>query len=330
MEINELSKKAMGGTELMLDRLHSSIDPDILNEFQIIPTRVRELDESRYRILWIHDTCDDPETYHLNNGGYNKFHKLVFVSYYQMYSFIRKYNIPFSKCTVIENGITPIEITSKELYDKFQTNEIRMIYTSTPHRGLEILVPVFNEIKTEYPYIHLDVFSSFSLYGWPERDKQYESLLNTCKNSERIHYYGSQPNTVVRQHLKQSNLFVYPSIWEETSCLCLIEAMSAGCVSIHSSLGALPETSLKLNCMYDYDEDLSRHRDRFKAKLCEFLDNFQSNRTLAISTAEVARANANDLYDWSKLSKKWKALLISILKESPIKEITKARFVYRT
>lgn len=84
MEINELSKKAMGGTELMLDRLHSSIDPDILNEFQIIPTRVRELDESRYRILWIHDTCDDPETYHLNNGGYNKFHKLVFVSYYQM------------------------------------------------------------------------------------------------------------------------------------------------------------------------------------------------------------------------------------------------------
>ena len=330
MEINELSMKAMGGTELMLHRLHHSLNPDLLSEFQIIPTRVRTLDESKYRILWVHDTCDDPETHHLANQGYEKFHKIVFVSYYQMHSFIRKYGIPYSKCTVIENGIQPIDISSKEVYDKFHNPLVRMIYTSTPHRGLEILVSVFNEIKDHYPYIHLDVFSSFALYGWPERDKQYQHLIDTCKNSERIHYFGSQPNEVVRQSLKQANLFVYPSIWEETSCLCLIEAMSAGCVSIHSSLGALPETSLKLNCMYDYDEDIIRHRNRFKEKLCEFLNNYTLNRSLAISTAEVARAHANDIYDWNKLSKKWSELLINIQRQAPIKTIIKERFVYKT
>ena len=47
----------------------------------------------------------------------------------------------------------------------------------------------------------------------------------------------------------------YPNTFKETSCLCLIEAMSAGCVCVHSSLGALPDTSNGLTCMYEYTPD---------------------------------------------------------------------------
>ena len=44
MEINELSKNAMGGTELMMSRLHKNVDKELLDKFQIIPSRVRDLD----------------------------------------------------------------------------------------------------------------------------------------------------------------------------------------------------------------------------------------------------------------------------------------------
>ena len=40
--------------------------------------------------------------------------------------------------------------------------------------------------------------------------------------------------------------------------------MSAGCVCVHSSLGALPDTSNGLTCMYEYTPDKLEHYNRFK------------------------------------------------------------------
>jgi glycosyltransferase involved in cell wall biosynthesis len=37
-------------------------------------------------------------------------------------------------------------------------------------------------------------------------------------------------------------MFVYPSIWEETSCISAIESMAAGLYTIVTNLGALAET----------------------------------------------------------------------------------------
>ena len=61
METNELSKNAMGGTELMLKRVYDGLDNDLLRHFQIIPSRVRELDENIKKILYLHDLPLDPE-----------------------------------------------------------------------------------------------------------------------------------------------------------------------------------------------------------------------------------------------------------------------------
>ena len=93
MEVNELSKNAKGGTELMMERLHASVDKELLDQCQIIPSRVRDLDESKIRILWQHDLPGDPESEHLKNGGHSRFHKIVFVSNWQMQAYINHYNI---------------------------------------------------------------------------------------------------------------------------------------------------------------------------------------------------------------------------------------------
>ena len=181
-EKNELSEKAMGGTELMMERIYSSLDPELLNKFQIIPSRVRELDENKVRILYCHDLPEDPESKHLENEGWRKFHRIVFVSNWQMQEYIRAYNIPWEHCVVMQNAITPI-VNHEKKRDK-----IRLGYWSTPHRGLEILVPVFTKLAEKYENLELDVFSSFQLYGWKERDKQYEAVFDICKNHPKINY----------------------------------------------------------------------------------------------------------------------------------------------
>ena len=172
MELNELNKKAMGGTELMQQRLHASIPSSIMDHFQIIPSRVRELQKGKKHIYWVHDLASDPEVQHLKNGGWQKFDKIVFVSHWQQQQYHDILGVPYSAGTVIKNAIDPIPAHEKP------DGTIRLVYFSTPHRGLDILVQVFNELAKQYDNIELDVISSFELYGWKERDKPFLPLIN--------------------------------------------------------------------------------------------------------------------------------------------------------
>ena len=84
-EKNELNRVAKGGTELLMERLYSVFPLELLNKFQIIPSRVRELQEDKIRILYCHDLSEDPESGRaLFDNGHTKFHKIVFVSNWQM------------------------------------------------------------------------------------------------------------------------------------------------------------------------------------------------------------------------------------------------------
>lgn len=254
MEINELNKNAMGGTELMQNRLHSSVPADLLEKFQIIPTRVRELDPNKFRILWVHDLPNDPETFNaLGNGKWDRFHKIVFVSNHQMQQCIAAYHIPWSRCCVIANAITPIEDHNKD------TDKVNFIYHTTPHRGLNILVSVFDKLAEEFDNIHLDVYSSFEIYGWRERDQEFKDLFEYCDKHEKITNHGTVSNDEIRSALQKSHIFAFPSIWTETSCLSLIEAMSAKNICIHPNLGALYETAANMTVMYQFHEDINHH-----------------------------------------------------------------------
>ena len=113
METNELSVNAKGGTELMLEALHRNVPKDLLDHFQIIPSRVREIDDSKIKIYWLHDLPGDPESEHLKQGGWNRFDKLVFVSNWQMQSYQKHYGLPWHKCVVLHNAIEPIPAVEK-------------------------------------------------------------------------------------------------------------------------------------------------------------------------------------------------------------------------
>ena len=152
-----------------------------------------------------------------------------------------------------------------EMKDK---EKIRIVYTSTPQRGLEILVPVFERLAVEHPDIHLEVFSSYKIYGWDEADKSYEPLYDRIRNHPQMTYHGFKPNEELKEFLNTAHIFAYPSIWTETSCRAMLESMSAGLVCVHPNLGALPETSGSLNIMYHSDmENKNTHANIFASNL---------------------------------------------------------------
>jgi len=305
---DNLSTNAMGGSELMKVELESRLDPRLLEEFQIFVSRVQEdLDETKLRIYWIQDLPGDPAVEHLANGGWNKFHKIVFVSNWQMQAFISRYQIPWNKCIVLHNAINPIEP-----HEKPTDGPVRLAYWSTPHRGLSILAPVFDKLSEKYD-VELDVYSSFKIYGWDQRDKEFEELFDFCKQHPKINYHGSVDNATLREQLKKTHILAYPNIWPETSCITLMEAMSAGMLAVHPNFAALSETAANWTYMYQWTDNMNEHAGLFYNVLESAVQNINDpNLKLHL---QAQKSYADGFYNWQSREHQWKSLLTSLLNE---------------
>jgi glycosyltransferase involved in cell wall biosynthesis len=310
IERNELNKNARGGTELMQERLHSSLPSELLDQFQIIPSRVRELDPNKKKILWLHDLPNDPEAAHLADGSLRKrFDKIVCVSDWQMQLYNLISAVPYSECVVIKNAIEPIKIDKKEF-----DGTVRLIYHTTPHRGLEILIPVFEELCKMHDDIHLDVYSSFKIYGWEERDNQFQELFDRCRSNEKITYHGSVSNEEIREALVKSHIFAYPSIWPETSCLAAIEAFSAKNIVVCPNYAALPETSAGFAMMYPFTENKNHHAVQFAHTLNNAINSVKENKNLE-TYLDFQKQYFDYFYGWEKRKLEWQNLLTSLVTE---------------
>lgn len=328
-EENEISKNANGGTEIAKRLLASRLPAELLENFQIISSRIRDLDENKIRVLFLHDLPEDPESRRLADENYrSKFHKIVYISDWQYSQYRTVLGIPYStQNAVIETGIVPAEVGEKP------TDKIRICYTSTPHRGLNILIPVFKTLYEKYPNIHLDVFSSFKIYGWEDADKQFEPLYDECRNHPGITYHGVVSNQEIQDYLKTSHIWGYPCTWTETSCRSMIEAMSAKLVCVHPNLGALPFTSGGLNYMYQGDSDAKKHAGLFHNVLEQAINDVIENKQSLQDHLTFAKIYTDSRFNIDNVAHRWEAMLNALLLEYPTVESRIPKndmFIYRT
>jgi UDP-glucose:(glucosyl)LPS alpha-1,2-glucosyltransferase len=297
---------AMGGTELMNRALHERVDKDLLDEFFIIKSRVTWTDKDKPNVLWLHDTWDDPEVQHLKEQeSRDRFAKLVFVSNYQLATYNMALGVPYANATVLRNAIDPIEYKDKS------KDVVRIIYHTTPHRGLNLVVAAVKAIAAEMgDKIHLDVYSSFEAYGWKERDKPYEDLFEEIRQHPQMTYHGYQPNDVVRKALQEAHIFAYPSVWPETSCISAIEAMSAGCEVVCPNFAALPETTGNFARMYQFNEDMNEHANVFANQLYQSVI---EHRDPNLQKKLMFQKNwVDNFYNWDLRAAEWTDMLKNI------------------
>lgn len=302
---DNLSTNAMGGTELMKFGMIDRMPKELLDDFQIFVSRVQEdLDPDKIKLYWHQDLPWDPAATHLGDNGWKRFDHFVFNSNWQMDMFNRYLGVPYERSTVLENAIVPIERVEKP---SKKDGIIRIIYHTTPHRGLQLLVPIFEKLCEEYDNVQLDVYSSFKLYGWAERDKQYEELFERCRNHPKINYHGSVSNQEIRKALQQADIFAYPSIWIESSCISLMEAMSAGCICVHPNYGALYDTSGGITRIYNWRENPNDHAYAHWIILKNAIDSVKENRHTG--EIEFIKQYADLRFNWDNRAAQWQALL---------------------
>lgn len=328
-EENEISISSNGGTELTKRLLGESLPADLLDNFQIICSRVRELHEDKIRVLFLHDLPEDPESAKLKDASYrDKFHQFVFVSDWQYQQYRTVLGLPYNlKSIVLENCIKPIEAHEKP------KGKINLAYFSTPHRGLNILVPVFIELAKTNPDIHLNVFSSFDIYGWKDADKQFQPLFDECRNHPQITYHGAVPHDQMVEQLKQQHILAYPSTWPETGCRVLMESMSARLICVHPNFAALSQTSGSLTFMYPGSENMNEHAQQFHGALGAAIQAAREDSPAINSHLDLVKFYADGRFNSTKIAGGWGSLLESLAARYPDEQSRKfpsEQFVYKT
>lgn len=323
---NELSRNAMGGTEQMALRMLSGVDPALLQQFHVIHGRVRELQDSGLKRVFVcHDLPDDPELDWMSDPqALKQYDKIVFVSHWQAEMFKLRFGLKPSQYVVIRNAIEPFFDSMNEMFDIFMKRNpddpVKIVYHTTPHRGLAMFPCIIEAINKLNLNVEFHILSSFKVYGWEERDEAYAPIFEELKKFPNVTVYdGGRSNQEVRQILQTTDIFFYPSIWPETSCIAAMEALASGNMVVHSRTAALPETvgSGVLSAPYDFSENLQEHVDSAFQTLVAAVKTVKKHR--GNPDYQAARAATvmghNFEFDWHTRKHEWNILFSKILKK---------------
>jgi UDP-glucose:(glucosyl)LPS alpha-1,2-glucosyltransferase len=303
-------QKSNAGTEQMARRLQAALPPDILSQFDICAAKTATRSaESLPRILWLQDLPNDPQVQAMLRIPWDR---VVFVSHWQQQAFLPQ--VPWDKGRVLLNAIEPMPKHDKPA-------GANVVFFGVPRKGLDLAVKTFLRVAPQYPAARLHVHSSFDLYGYPKGDdelwlKSHPEVAQALQAHPQIVNHGYTPPAEMRLALRQYHVLLYPSTWRETSCLSLIEAMSAGLVCIHPDLGALPETSGGTTMMYHWSPGEATHCERAAVNLRVALDKFTSDGPSALANMRKFQKDwADVVYSWNLRKMDWVTMLTELLEE---------------
>jgi len=157
-------------------------------------------------------------------------------------------------------------------------DEVKLLYSSRPERGLENLV---KEDGIMERLLHID--TKYHLYvcmyaNFPQHmEAYYNYLFSRIEMLPNCTALGSLTKQELADVMRQCDAMVYPTNFEEVSCITAMECMAAGLPFISSNHAALPETcegsgSILIPLLEDGEPDL----DNFVSNI---LNRFSFSRT---------------------------------------------------
>ena len=276
----------------------------------------RFLDARVPLVLWCHLDIDQQGIFGLGQPEERAaWTRYVMVSKWQAERFAKHYSLPESHIHVIGNGVSPAFLARPPAPAWFEAGAApTLAYTSTPFRGLDILLQCFPAIREAIPDIRLRVHSSMNIYGIGSEADAYRYLYKLARSLPGVDYVGPVSQSELAQSLQSVAAIAYPSTFRETSCIAVMEAMASGVDIITTDLGALPET------LNGFGQALSSPETRSISGTNPVLANGFID--LAVKTLLEARSNpagaaqkrrervdfARSAYNWDARAQEWLAL----------------------
>ncbi|MFA6018955.1 MAG: glycosyltransferase family 4 protein [Rhodospirillales bacterium] len=193
-------------------------------------------------ILWNQHAADQKVMSFLGQpaerGSWDAF---ALISDWQANEFIQKFGLDKSCVGILRNAISPLFENLALPKPWFANGQAPVFaYTSTPFRGLDVLLTAWPTIRKLAPGSCLKIYSSMKVYN--ANEEAHEILYALARDLKGVEMVGSVPQPDLAKALARASILAYPNTFAETSCIAVMEAMAAGCLVVTSDLGALPET----------------------------------------------------------------------------------------
>jgi glycosyltransferase involved in cell wall biosynthesis/2-polyprenyl-3-methyl-5-hydroxy-6-metoxy-1,4-benzoquinol methylase len=206
---------------------------------------------SKVNILWLHDIAlrrNQPALL----STMKQVDRVMTVSQMHKDQIIDSWKLTEDVITPIHNGVdrSLYVDNDEELPDSFQEavygddeRKLVLLYQSRPERGLGNLVApdgIMERLLETRPDARLFVCSYD--HDVPAMQGFYEALYQQVEALPNCVNMGSLPKRQLAKVQQHCDLLVYPTEFEEVSCITAMEAMNAGLPMIASKFAALPET----------------------------------------------------------------------------------------
>jgi glycosyltransferase involved in cell wall biosynthesis/2-polyprenyl-3-methyl-5-hydroxy-6-metoxy-1,4-benzoquinol methylase len=198
---------------------------------------------SKMNYFWTHDLALKRFQGHINAQLWNT-NKILAVSEFHRKQICETYGVAEEFSGVLPNGI------DLNLWDLKKANSAEdkkagkiMFYSHRPERGLENLVKpggIMEQLHKVDPEINLVVCG----YDNTTQEMQgyYNHLYSLCDRLPNVRNVGYLSKDQLAQFQMNAWLHVYPTEFEETSCITVMEEQAAGTPVMATRVGALPET----------------------------------------------------------------------------------------
>lgn len=241
---------APGAAGQVLYRHHTSFDPT--NERDLfICSRVPQIFErninTKASLLWAHDVDFGPG---LKPEYMEKIGKIMCLSRWHHDHLLETYDFLTSDDLYItRNGIEPSYFNPPEGMER---NPHRACYTSSPDRGLDILLEIWPDVRKQVPdaelyYCYANVYNAVAAHN-PAVASFRDHIRGLEEGQEGVVNIGAQPQQGVAALMMSSGVWLAPSYsspgaqpFNETFCIGAVEAAAAGCHRVMSAWGALEE-----------------------------------------------------------------------------------------
>lgn len=215
--------------------------------------------------LWAHDTDFGP----LSAQEADRIDHVLCLSRWHERHLADSYPLVADRIARVRNGIDPAVAAAARQAAK--PRQARVVYSSSPDRGLDTLLNVWPRVRDAVPDAELaccyaDVYNAVADQD-PAVAAHREQLRERIAATDGVTSLGSLPQTGLALLMAESAVWAHPSMtptgpFMETSCIGAMEAQAAGCLVVASGWGALPETVQVGRLVDDGDDWEGRFADQ--------------------------------------------------------------------
>lgn len=294
---------------------------------------------SKYSLWWSHnDYCflwDEMPDLRAKTSEIlaTKADKLVAVSRWHAQKLSDVLNIPLEHFFITGNAVNAAYFELDPESGPQPATPPRLLYTSVPDRGLDLLLELFPQIQAQVPEVELHLYSSFTVWGKSAEFNAAQAgpLYEKARALPGVFLHDPLPHPQLAQALLQGSLMTYPNhaaepmdltgFWAETSCIAAIEAQAAGLPVITSARGALPETVLQgqTGILIEGEPFSAAYGEAFVGAVVELLKDSGKSQALG----QAARERILTEYTWQQRALEWHQFLTAFsssrMAESPLK-----------